>query len=102
MPQKLVVLEDSKIRNMFTNTVILAEFPFVKAAADRSKQIVKKAGCGSCGQKGRLNKAVYQSVKQAIARLPNEKKARLKQLLNADQLRLYYQNANGVAEKLTF
>lgn len=97
---KLVVIEDDVIKSLLRNPQAVGAFPFMKAAAERETP-KKKRGC-NCGAKNRQNASTYAGIKAAIAGMPPEKKAQLKQILGADQLRVYYTNHKKQTVKLTF
>lgn len=98
---KLVVLEDDVLLKLLRNPLAVAAFPFMRAAAERVKP-KKKRGCVPCGAKNRLNSLDLAGVKAAIASMPLDKKAELKQLLSADEIRLYYTNVKRQKVRVTF
>lgn len=97
---RLIVLEDSAIRSMLQNNAIVNEFPFMKAAAEKV-QPKKRRGC-KCGAKGRSNSTDFSGIRAAIAGMSLENKAKLKQLLGTDEVRLYYTNVKRQRVKMTF
>lgn len=99
---QLLVLEDSVITQMLRSQEIVAEFPFMTHMAQRVAPRANKGGCKPCQRKQRQNVWDYNGIKQAIANLPNSHKIRLKQILNAEKLRLYYTNHRGQKVKMTF
>jgi hypothetical protein len=99
----LLIVEDAVINGMLKNPSITNEFPFMKTAADKMVAAPKGRGCGRCGRrKNRANAVDYASIKTAIGSLPKSRKARLKDLLQADKVRVYYVNSNNQKVKLTF
>lgn len=98
---RLVVLEDSVIRQMLLRPDIVAAFPFMSAAAAKVSAVKKQKGC-NCANKNRSNLADYSGIRGAIANMSNDSKLKLKQLLNAEELRLNYTNAKRQVVKMTF
>ena len=94
----LVVIEDSLLQAMATNADIRREFPFL-AAATRAQP--RSTGCGSCSRRTATQNAVISRVKQQLAGLDDSKKRRLKDLLNARQVRVTYRHGNKIRQ-LTF
>jgi hypothetical protein len=96
-----MVFDDVTLRQVLRNATVVAEFPFMRHAAE-SVQPKTKRGCGSCGAKNRTNAGDLNGIRSAIATMPNDKKARLKQILEADEIRLYYTNVKRQKVKVTF
>ena len=96
-----LVLEDATMRRILRNSVIVAEFPFMRAAAEKVTPKARR-GCGSCGAKNRVNTTDFNGIKAAIAGMPIDRKARFKQLLEIDEIRLYYTNVKRQKIKMTF
>lgn len=94
----LLVLDDQNLRSLAARQDIVNEFPFfgLLAAAGRPA----KQGC--CGGRQGSDWHRLNEVKLAIHELPMERKARLKALLNAKQVRIRFVNRNNVLVKLTF
>lgn len=87
---KAVVLENAKILALAGDVRFTSEFPFlnqVKAAAG-----AKKSGCSACAERARQRavSAAVEAAKSAIAALPADRKRRLKEMLNAPQVRVYH------------
>jgi hypothetical protein len=95
--RKLVVIEDGLLASMASNDAIRAEFPFIA-----NLQHAKPAGGGCCGHGAAAHRSVFGGVKQTIANLTSAKIARLKELLNAEQLRVTYLDQRGRACTRTF
>lgn len=100
--KKLVILEDSVIRDLLKRTEVLNEFPFLRGAAARMGT-VKKSGCKPCqAKKNRMNVGDFSNIKAAIGQLPADRKAKFKQLIGAEQVRVYFIDAQRRKVKLTF
>ena len=102
MPQdtrrKLVVIEEGTLTSMATNAAFLAEFPFLASLAQRTK----KKGCGGCGRAGQERAQLFGAAKAALAGMASEKKRRLKEMLNAQQIQITYKAANNRVVALKF
>ena len=99
---KLLVLEDGVVQGMASSSVFALEFPMlnpVKAA----QTAVAAGGCSACAARQRRAALLQalQSAKAGIAAMPAEKKLRLKELLDAERVRLVYQSG-GKSVTLTF
>ena len=88
MAAKELTVERDMIDNMLRDQRFLNAFPFLKQA----KAKAQRRGCG-CGRTRRqkASKPNYNQIKRQLANLPPEKKAKLKQLLSANQLRIKFQ-----------
>jgi hypothetical protein len=86
----LVVLTDTYIQShLLVSGQILQEFPFLMPA---KKAVDALSGCGGCqraNKKNAANRAINEA-KRAIAMLPDDRKARLKELLGASEVRLQW------------
>lgn len=102
LKRKMVVIEDGMLVSMAANEAIAAEFPFLKPVLAAARTAARGGGCGSCGQAARTKAAAYRQAKLNLAGLPSDKKRRLKELLNAQAVRLLYKDAANRAQQLTF
>ncbi len=100
---ELVVLEDSLLTSMAGNSAFVAEFPFLAPLARVLSAAAPRSSCGGCGRTSSAPPLTpYGAAKAAIAAMPVAKKVRLKELLNARQLRVTYSGGNGRQIKYTF
>lgn len=97
--RKLVVLEDSTVVSMALNAAIVKELPFLAGIAAQARTAGGKKSCGGC--RANANRTTYDSAKTAIAGLDSTKKRKLKELMNAERLRVTYRLGNKV-QVLTF
>ena len=95
----LVVVEEGTLVSMAHNAVFLREFPFLASLANK---VTKKGGCGGCGRAGQERAAIFSAAKQTLAGMDSDKKRKLKELLNAKQIRITYKNASNKVIQLTF
>lgn len=98
--RKLVVIEEGTITSMASNDTFKKEFPFLASLATKTAN--KRGGCGGCGRAAAERTAVFTAAKQALAGMDSDKKRRLKELLNAAQVRITYKNNSGKLMQLTF
>jgi hypothetical protein len=84
------------LSGMAANSTFLKEFPFLKRLnTDAAK---KRGGC--CGANNK-RAALFTAAKQAIVSLDAARKKRLKELLNAERVRLMLKQGSKVRE-ITF
>ena len=104
---KLLVLDDSMVMSIMNNNKIVSQIHAIKVAVDRARAApgaggMKKGGCTPCQAKARNVAINLMLVKKTIAQLPDESKKKLKELLNAKQVRIVYRNDAGKIIQLTF
>lgn len=92
----LVVIEEGTLGSMAINAAFLKEFPFLKSLGALTK---KKGGCGGC-KAAQERSVAYTSAKIAIRGLPSNKIAKLKEMLNAQRIRVRYAK-NGTTVEWT-
>ena len=87
--KKLVVIEESLIISMANDKRFTKEFPFLSSLATYNG--ANGGGCGGCGKGSSSDRAVaLTSAKQTLAGMGDNKKRKLKELLNAKQIRITY------------
>jgi len=101
LKRTMVVLEDGLLASLAVNPVFTAEFPVLAPIAKLAKS-PQRAGCGSCGRAGQARTSTYQQVKQALASMDSTKKRKLKDMLNAQSVRIIYKDSRNKAQQLTF
>lgn len=104
---KLLVLDDSMVMSIMNDNKIISQIHAIKVAVDRARTApgpggVKRGGCTPCQAKARNVAINLMLVKKTIAQLPDESKKKLKQLLNAKQVRIVYRNDSNKIVQLTF
>ena len=97
---QLLLLDDIAIKQMLKNEAVVDAFPFLRGAAAKAKAKKKSCKCG--GGKNRADTADYAGIRAAIANMPIERKRALKQMLGAEEIRVYYTNVKRQKVKLTF
>lgn len=100
--RKLVVLEEGQLVALALNKDVAAEFPFLAPLASIAKAAPARRGCGACGTANNDRAAAFQKAKAAVAGMDSARKRRLKQILNAEQVRVLYRRPSGKGEELTF
>jgi hypothetical protein len=95
--RKLVVIEDTTILNMARNEKFLGEFPFLTSLGAIAKK--KVGGCGQCGSGNRERGQALNAAKATIAGMSAEKKKRLMQLLNAEKIRVVFNDGARTLSK---
>lgn len=98
---RLVVVDEGRLSDLAANASVVREFPFLRAL----KAVARKPGCGQCGSSGGTagqRAAAFGDVKRAVAGMPADKKRRLKELLDARQVRVVYAKPGGQVIHLTF
>lgn len=103
-PKPLLVLEDGAIVSMSTSPAFVKEFPFLAAVAASS---VTKNGkrCAPCGRARAAQTAttsVIASAKSALAYMDGTRKRKLKEMLNATRIRVFFRSNTGKLTALTF
>lgn len=100
MPQegrrKMVVVEEGTLAGMAANAAFTAEFPFLAPLANMGRN----PGC--CGKAAQERSKVFGAAKVALAGMSAEKKRRLKELLNANNVRVTYRTPTNRVVALTF
>lgn len=94
--RRLVVIEDGLLTTMANSPQYVSQFPFLAALQGQKK---KPGSCGSCSKDAKNRANVYNSAKAAIAGMDVENKRKLKQLLNAKEVRVRFTEGRKVTEK---
>ncbi len=96
---KLVVIESAVLFGMATNPTFVREFSFLGPLAKAKQK--KPGGCGKCGR-GNVKLALQTNgIKLALVNMGAEKKRKLKELLNAEKVRIRV-SVNGRVKDHTF
>lgn len=101
MTRSLVVIEDSTVFSMLHDPAFNTTIPclFGKQGIFKSAS----GGCSSCAKKKQDNRRQELSrIKACLAGLSNAKRQELKQLFNAEKIRIVYGNAAGQVVQVTF
>lgn len=87
----MLVIDDAILARMASDSRFTSWLPFMAAAA-------QAGGCGCSG----TPRVDTNSIKQQLASLDADSKRRLKNLLQADKVRIIYRNPAGRLVQLTF
>lgn len=97
----LVVIEDSTILSMLNDANFVSQIPCLQNKIEIFRQ--GNAGCGACARKRQQNqRKEMAALKACIGNLSADKKAALKQLLNAQKVRVAFARPDGEIVQLTF
>lgn len=94
-----VVIDDQLLWRILRHPLYQSEFPFLRQAA--AALAGTKEGCGSCARAAR-RVVDFQQIKRALARMPDDRKLRFKELLQVDQVEIIYADEQGRTVKLRF
>jgi hypothetical protein len=96
--RKLVIIEEGLILSMATSAQFLAEFPFLRSAASLATNLAGQP-CNSCGGKANTGRSeVLTKLKQTLAGMPDTQRRKLKELLNAAQVRVTFKQGNKIIQ----
>ena len=101
LKRKMVVIEEGTLTTMSLNPQIAAAFPVLGPIAKLARKGTG-GGCGSCGRAAQERAKLFQQVKLALAGMASDQKRKLKDLLNANSVRLLYKDTAGRSQQLTF
>lgn len=101
LKRKMVVIEEGTLTTMALNAAIAKEFPILAPIAKLARN-APRAGCGTCGRAAQERTKLFQQVKLALAGMDSDRKRKLKDLMNAQSMRLLYRDNAGKAQQLTF
>lgn len=97
---ELAIIEDSTILTMVRD----ARFAEIPCLANKAEIFqAKGSSCGACARKRQQRQRQEMAkIKSCLAALAPDKKAMLKQLLDAKKVRVVYARADGEIVQLTF
>lgn len=100
----LLIIDDSMVLAIMGNSKITSQIPQIAVAVSNAKarSSAPGGGCKPCQAKARNTAINLMVVKKAIARLPTEMKKKLKELLNAKEIRIVYKDDSGKLIQLTY
>lgn len=99
-PLPQVDMSDDVMLRIMRDPNFTNEFPFLATTLARAS--ARKPGCGGCSRKNRSRQMDLGVVRRQLVELPPDKKLKLKQLLNTNQVVIRYRQPNGVLHKLKF
>ena len=96
---RLVVIEDSVITSLLSNSELLSALPGLKQASTFKGKM--PSSCGSCPAKARVRSLNYAHIKKTISNLRGSNLLILKKALRADKIRVLFKNDSGNMVNLT-
>ena len=106
MNSKYLMLDDKVVFGLLKDNTIGDQFPSVKAALEAAKNKaeshVVKQGCKPCQVRAKQVTMDIMAVKKAIARLGDEDKVKIKELLKTEKVIVVFKGDNNVASKIEF
>ena len=95
---RVVTLENGLLFTLASNSNFVSEFPILKRLREYSQQ---KRGCGDCGSApAAINQArVLNDVKAGLVGMDDQRRGRLKQMLNATEVAVSVMEGNFVRRK---
>lgn len=98
---KVVVIEDGTIFTMLNDPKIAAAIPCLFGKRDVFR--TSAGGCGACARKRQAQRAMeLTKIKACLAALSQEKRTILKNLLDAETVRVVYTNTSGQVVQVNF
>jgi len=99
--RSLVVIEDGTILSMLNDPTFNTTIPCLYGKREIFK--TPTGGCSSCGKKKQDNRRQeLMRIKACLAGLSDGKRRELKQLFNAEKIRIIYSNNGGQVVQITF
>ena len=92
---KLLVLDDATFSGMLRNPEIVTALPFLRNLSLKAAAPIKSC----CGKKTEQDRADYSTARRVIDQLSPVDRDKLKLLLRAERIRLYYTGPDGKAVK---
>lgn len=93
---KKLVIEDGTIRKMLLSAEYKAEFPFIASAAAAMKEPTEKKCCG--GKVRKIYSGIdYNGIKQQIAGLAEDRRIKLKEMLNTEKAVVVYKGTKRIS-----
>lgn len=106
MNSKYLMLDDKVVFGLLKDNKIIEQFPNIKIALESTKSKaeshVVKQGCKPCQVRSKQVSMDIMAVKKAIARLSDEDKVKIKELLKTEKVIVVFKGDNNVASKIEF
>lgn len=106
MNSKYLMLDDKVVFGLLKDNKIIEQFPSIKAALNtiksKAESHVVKQGCQPCQVKSKQVAMDIMAVKKAIARLGEEDKVKIKELLKTEKVIVVFSGDNNVVSKIEF
>jgi hypothetical protein len=96
-----VVIEDATIVSMVADEKFTAEIPCLQNQAEALKTV--NTGCGACARRRQeAQRQAFSNIKTCLAGMDVAHKAKLKELLDTQQVKLVFVSATGQVSSITF
>ena len=106
MNSKYLMLDDRVVFGLLKDNKIIEQFPSIKIALESTKSKaeshVVKQGCKPCQVRSKQVSMDIMAVKKAIARLSDEDKVKIKELLKTEKVIVIFSGDNNVVSKIEF
>jgi hypothetical protein len=100
------MLDDRVVFGLLKDNKIIEQFPSIKIALESTKSKaeshVVKQGCKPCQVRSKQVSMDIMAVKKAIARLSDEDKVKIKELLKTEKVIVIFSGDNNVVSKIEF
>lgn len=106
MNSKYLILDDKVVFGLLKDNKIIEQFPSIKIALESTKSKaeshVVKQGCKPCQVRSKQVAMDIMAVKKAIARLNEEDKVKIKELLKTEKVIVVFKNDKNETSKIEF
>ena len=96
--KRLVHIEDGLLITMSGSPQYVSQFPFLAGLQARAKT-ANSGGCSACSRNSAARSSAFNAAKAAIAGMDGDNKRKLKELLNAGEVRVRYTEGNKTYER---
>ena len=106
MNSKYLILDDKAVLGLLKDNTVVEQFTSVKAALESAKNKADshavKQGCKPCQVRSKQVIIDIMAVKKAIARLGDDDKVKIKELLKTEKVIVVFKGDNNVVSKIEF
>jgi hypothetical protein len=106
MNSKYLILDDKIVFSLLKDSTLVEQFPSIKAALEAAKNKadshVVKQGCKPCQVRSKQITIDIMAVKKAIARLGDDDKIKIKELLKTEKVIVVFKGDNDIVSKIEF
>lgn len=106
MNSKYLILDDKVVAKLIKDNTVVDQFPSVKnaltTAKNKADSHVVKQGCKPCQIRSKQFVMDIMAVKKAIARLNEDDKIKIKELLETEKVIVIFKGDDGSVSKIEF
>jgi hypothetical protein len=106
MNSKYLILDDKIVFSLLKDSTLVEQFSSIKAALEAAKNKadshVVKQGCKPCQVRSKQITIDIMAVKKAIARLGDDDKIKIKELLKTEKVIVVFKGDNDIVSKIEF